>query len=145
MTTTREPKWDELIPLPSIFDPNTRITFLKSLLIETNPNYQHPRQHLNIKAAISMYESGMLNGDNKVFIAGGKVVSKEEALECDLPVWGEVSATLSLNLKRALTVQGGSYHQFQQKAAYPVHPQLSGHAVRSGFSSPYSLFLFFSF
>lgn len=144
MTTTREPKWDELIPLPSIFDPNTRITFLKSLLIEANPNYQHPRQHVNIKAAISMYESGKLNGKNEVLIAGGKVVNNEEALEGGLPVWSEVSATLSLNLKCVLTVQGGSYHQFTQKASYPVDPELGGHTVRSGFSSPYSLFLFFS-
>ena len=92
-----------------------------------------------------MYESGMLNGDSNVLIAGGKVVSHEEALECGLPVWGEVSAMLSLNLNRPLPVQGGSYHQFQQKASYPFSPQLGRHTVRSGFSSPYSLFLFFSF
>lgn len=144
MTTTREPNWDDLIPLPSIFDPNARISFLQSLLIETNPKYQHPRQHENIKAAISMYESGVLNGSNKVFIAGGKIVSKEEALECGLPVWGEVSATLSLNLNRPLPVQGGSFHQFAQKASYPFNPRLGGHTVRSGFSSPYSLSLVFS-
>lgn len=72
-----------------------------------------------------MYESGELNG-NKVLIAYGKVVDKEGALTCGLPVWSEVSATLSLNLKHALTVQGGSYHQFtHQKASYPFHPQLS--------------------
>lgn len=135
MTTTRQPKWDELIPLPSIFDPNVRTVFLKSLLIEGNPNYQNPRQHSNIKAAISMYESGKLNGNNKVLIAGGKVVNNEEALEGGLPVWSEVSTTLSLNLKRVSMVQGGSFHQFTQKASYPVHPQRGGHVVRSKFSS----------
>lgn len=117
MTTTRRPKWDELVLLLSIFDPNTRVTFLKSLFIETNPNYQDPRQHLNIKAAISMYESGKLNGNIKFLIAGWNVVNNEEALEGGLPVWSEVSATLSLNLKRALKVQGGSFHQFTQKAS----------------------------
>lgn len=42
-----------------------------------------------------MYESGMLNGNNKVLIAGGKVVNDEEALYIDggLPLWSEVSAT----------------------------------------------------
>ena len=38
--------------------------------IETNPNYQHPRQHLNIEAAISIYKSGTPNGNNKVLITG---------------------------------------------------------------------------
>lgn len=74
------------------FDPNTRINLLKSLLDETNLNYQHPRQHVNIKAAISMYGSGKLNGSNKIFIAGGKEITKEEALKSGPPIWGEVSA-----------------------------------------------------
>lgn len=75
-----------------------------------------------------MYERDMLNGNNKVLIAGGKVVNIEEALEGGLPVWSKVSATLSLNLKRALTVQGGSFHQFTQKASYPILQQLRRHA-----------------
>lgn len=49
-----------------------------------------------------MYQSGELNG-SKDYIAGGKVVTHEEALKGGLPVWSEVSAMLCLSLKRALT------------------------------------------
>ncbi|MCJ1346614.1 hypothetical protein MMC31_004832, partial [Peltigera leucophlebia] len=111
--TTSAPKWDELVPIPLIFDVKARIEFLKSILIPGNPCSQHPRQHPNIEAAIAMYESGKLDG-SRVLIVGGKVVSSEEALKAGLPVWGE----------------GGSYHQFSsQKASYPYDPQMSGHAL----------------
>lgn len=102
MATKPVPKLDELVPLKSVFDPNARIAILESLLIEGNPRYVHPRQHPNIKAAIAMYQSGELNG-SKNYIAGGKVVTHEEALKGGIPVWIEVSAMLSLSLKRSLT------------------------------------------
>lgn len=40
--------------------PDARIVFLKSLPIPDNPNYQHPLQNPNLKAAIALYESGDL-------------------------------------------------------------------------------------
>lgn len=119
MTITREPKWDELVFLPSIFDPNACITFLQLILIETNCYYQYPCQHKNIKIAIKMYENSMLNSDNKVFIASGNIISHKEVLEYGLPVWGEVSTMLSPNLNCPLLVQDNSYYQFPQKSLYP--------------------------
>lgn len=102
MATKPVPKLDELVPLKSAFGPNARIAILESLLIEGNAHYVHPRQHPNIKAAIAMYQSGELNG-SKVYIAGGKVVTHEDALKGGIPVWIEVSAILSLSLERSLT------------------------------------------
>lgn len=59
--------------------PDARIVFLKSLPIPDNPNYQHPLQNPNLKAAIALYESGDLDGphywwessqqDDEIFIA----------------------------------------------------------------------------
>ena len=100
--TTVEPKWDELVPLPLIFNPKARIILLKSIMIPSNPHYQHPLQHPNIRAAIALYEGGKLDG-SKVLIAGGKMVSNEEALEAGLPVWSDVNAMSSLSLKCVLT------------------------------------------
>ena len=100
--TTVAPKWDELVPLPIIFDPKARITLLQSTLIPGDPHYEHPQQHPNIRAAIALYESGELDG-REVFISGGKVVSKEEAFSSGLPVWSEVSALPPINPKCVLT------------------------------------------
>lgn len=102
MATKPMRKLDELVPLKSGFDPNARIAILESLLIEGNPHYVHLRQLPNIKAATAMYQSGELNG-SKVYIAGGKVVTHEEALKGGIPGWSEGSAMLSFSLKRALT------------------------------------------
>lgn len=120
--TTVEPKWDELVPLPIIFDPEARITLLKSILIPGNPYYQHPSQHPNIRAAIALYESGKLDG-SKVLIAGGKVVSNEEALKAGIPVWSEVSAMPSLSLKCVLTGDlGRLLSSIQAKGYIPLQP-----------------------
>lgn len=43
--TTSAPKWDELVPLPAIFDPNARVEFLKLLLVPGNPHYQSTSQY----------------------------------------------------------------------------------------------------
>lgn len=146
MTTTREPKWDELVPLPSIFDPNARITFLQSLLVETNPYYQPPRQHENIKAAIKMYESGVLNGDTKVLIAGGKIVSQKEALECDLPVWGEVSCHVISKSQSPLTGPGRFLPSVSTTKSIVSFLSATRGAYRKiRISCPHLLSLFFSF
>lgn len=99
--TTFTPKWDELVPLPLIFDFKARIEFLTSLLISSNLYYQHFRQHPKIKGAIALYKSGKLNG-SKVLNVGGKLVSSEEALKAGLSVWSEVSAISSLSLRYVL-------------------------------------------
>ena len=120
--TTVEPKWDDLVPLPIIFDPKARITLLKSILTPGNPHYQQPYQHTNIRAAIALYESGKLDG-SKVLIAGGKVVSNEEALKGGIPVWSEVSAMPSLSLKCVLTGDlGRLLSSVHAKGHIPLQP-----------------------
>lgn len=85
------------------------------MFAKTNFHYQYPCQHKNIKTAIKIFESNIPNGDSKIFISGRKVVNHKEVLECELLVWGKISATSSLNLNHFLQVQGNSYHQFLSK------------------------------
>lgn len=68
--------WDDLVPLPIIFDQITRVAFLKSILLPSNPHYQSPRQHPSVKATIALHESGKIDG-SRVLIMGGKLVSGE--------------------------------------------------------------------
>lgn len=54
----------------------------------------------NIRAAITLYESGKLDR-SKALIVGGEVVSNEEALKAALPVWSKFSAMSSLSAQVA--------------------------------------------
>jgi len=66
------------IPLP--FNVQKRIQELDSYLDPLHPKYL-PEQYTNIKAAIKLYEEGKIDGEEKVFIRDGKIVSKEEAFK----------------------------------------------------------------
>ncbi|KAI9766914.1 MAG: hypothetical protein M1840_006211 [Geoglossum simile] len=64
-------------PIPLVFDVQERIEQLRSYLDPSNPLYQPEPQHINIKAAITLYEDGKLDGLQQVYIMDGKVVSWE--------------------------------------------------------------------
>jgi hypothetical protein len=60
METTIE--FSPAIPSPAPFDIQKRIQELRSYLDPNNPNYQPEQQHINIKAAIKLYEDGKIDG-----------------------------------------------------------------------------------
>jgi hypothetical protein len=73
------------IPLPVPFDVPKRIQTLRGYLDPNNPDYQPEIQHVNIKAAIKLYETGEIDGNQKVYIKDGKIVSREESFKGPSP------------------------------------------------------------
>jgi hypothetical protein len=78
------------IPIPMVFDVKERIIQLRGFLERNNQHYQPEPQHPNIKAAITLYEEGKLDGFKRVMIMGGKIVSEKEAKEAKTWCWTEV-------------------------------------------------------
>jgi hypothetical protein len=67
------------IPIPAApVDIKKRIQELHDYLDPNSPNCQPEQQHINIKAAIKLYEDGKIDGVEQVHITNEKVVSKEE-------------------------------------------------------------------
>jgi len=77
-------------PIPLVFNVQERIEQLRSYLDPNNPLYQPEPQHINIKAAITLYEDGELDGLQRVYITSGKVVTREVANNTMTWVWAEV-------------------------------------------------------
>jgi hypothetical protein len=80
------------IPMPRVFDVQERLRQLRSFLDPNDPWYQPEPQHININAAIKLYEDGKLHGQ-RVYISNGEVVTKEEARSRKTWTWSEVSFT----------------------------------------------------
>ena len=66
-----------------------------------SPHYEPERQHINIKAAISLYKEGKIDGVEQVSIMDGKVVPKEKIFKGPSCSWSE-----------------GGFYQLAQKHAY---------------------------
>src|SRR5437016_5323642 len=90
-----------VVQLPTPFDVQKRIQELRSYLDPKNPSYQPEQQHVNIKAAIKLYEDGKIDGIKQVFIKDGEVVPKKEIFKGPSCSWSE-----------------GRFHQLAQKHAY---------------------------
>jgi hypothetical protein len=103
------------IPLPVPFDVQKRIQELRGYLDPNNPSYQPEQQHINIKAAIKLYENGKIDGMEQVCIMDGKVVSKKDMFRGN-----------------SWSICEGRFHQYVQKQAYG-HGPFSGnfHEVRT--------------
>jgi hypothetical protein len=93
------------IPMPVSFDVEKRIQELRGYLDPSNPQYQPEGQHVNIRAAIKLYEDGKINGVVQVFIMDGKIVTKKEVFGGTSLAWAE-----------------GRFHQLAQKHAYGHGP-----------------------
>ena len=64
--------WLPRNPCPPVpFDAQARIEKLRSYLDPNNPHHERPQQYENIKAAITLYEEGKINGVNLVYIQRG--------------------------------------------------------------------------
>jgi len=61
------------IPWPVPFDVKKRIQELRGYLDPKNPQYERKLQHVNIRAAIQLYEDGEIDGSQE-----GKVVTEQE-------------------------------------------------------------------
>ena len=80
-------KCSPAIPIPLPFDVQKRIQELRSYLDPKDPNYQPEYQHINIRAAIKLYEEGKIDGMEQVFIKDRK----------DCPKRGGIQRTFSIH------------------------------------------------
>jgi hypothetical protein len=78
------------MPLPLVFDVQERIKQLHGYLDPKNPQYEREEQHVNIKAAIKLYEDGKIDGLQHVYIMEGKIVTRQEVFKGTAWAWFEV-------------------------------------------------------
>ena len=107
------------IPWPAPFDVQKRIQELRGYLDPKNPWYEF-EQNVNIKAVIQLYEDGIIDGSEEVFIMQGKIVTEEETLEANTWAWIEVYSFKCLPrtyLTNGPKLQGMGY-EFAEKHAY---------------------------
>lgn len=78
------------IPIPFVFDVQARIKALQGYLDPNNPDYQPERQHVNIRAAIKLYEEGKIDGLQRTTIIDGKIARFEDAFTSKTGSWIEV-------------------------------------------------------
>ena len=112
--------WLPQNPCPPIpFDVQGRITELRTYLDPNSSRYQRPEQHENIKALITLYEEGKINGGDRVYIQKGKIIQREHMLKDPGWTWAE-----------------GTVYQRSNKCAYDHEPfGNNGHAVSNTFFS----------
>jgi hypothetical protein len=135
---------------PVSFDVQKRIQELRGYLDPKNPQYECEQQHVNIRAAIQLYEDGKIDGSEEVFIMGGKVVTEQEMYKGTTWTWVEVHSFKSLSktyLTNGLKLQETCY-EFAEKHAYGHgtfgrrHHEVRNQAV---FSAPHLNFAYFRF
>jgi hypothetical protein len=63
-----------------------------------NPQCEPKEQHVNIKAAIQLYEDGKIDGLESVCIMEGKVVTKEEMFKGTAWAWARFSTSQNARL-----------------------------------------------
>jgi hypothetical protein len=121
------------IPWPAPFDVQKRIQELHGYLDPKNPWYEFEQQHVNIKAVIQLYEDGIIDGSEEVFIMQGKIVTEEETLEANTWAWIEVYSFKCLPrtyLTNGPKLQGMGY-EFAEKHAYGHGAFNTYHEVRN--------------
>ena len=77
------------MPLRPPRDIPKRIEELRGYLDPNNPEYQPEQQHINIKAAIALYESGAIDGIQEVYIMDGKIVPQWRIFQGPGCSWNE--------------------------------------------------------
>jgi hypothetical protein len=121
------------IPWPAPFDVQKRIQELRGYLDPKNPWYEFEQQHVNIKAVIQLYEDGIIDGSEEVFIMQGKIVTEEETLEANTWAWIEVYSFKCVPrtyLTNGPKLQGMGY-EFAEKHAYGHGAFDNYHEVRN--------------
>jgi len=138
------------IAVPVPFDVKKRIQELRDCLDPKHAHYECEQQHVNIRAAIQLYEDGKIDGSKPVFIMEGKVVTEQEIYKGPAWTWVEVHSFKSLprtHLTNGFKLQETCY-EFAEKHAYghgtfnyPFH-EVRNQAV---FSAPHLNFAFLRF
>lgn len=77
-------------PIPLVIDTKARIKELQSYLDPNNPEYKPERQHVNIRAAINLYEEGNIDGIQRTTIIDGKIAAFEDVVKSKAAFWIEV-------------------------------------------------------
>ncbi|OBT68745.1 hypothetical protein VE03_02222 [Pseudogymnoascus sp. 23342-1-I1] len=76
-------------PIRRVFDVQARIKTLQGYLDPANPDYEPERQHVNIGAAIKLYEEGEIDGIQRITIIDGKIAPFEDAFTSKTGSWIE--------------------------------------------------------
>jgi hypothetical protein len=71
-TMSKTIQFSPAIPWPVPFDIQKRIEELRGYLDPKNPQYERGQQHVNIRAAIQLYEDGKSDGSQEVYIHSGR-------------------------------------------------------------------------
>jgi len=116
-------KFSPVCPMPAPFDVQKRLQELRSFLDPSSTNYQPEMHHINIKAAIKLYEEGKIDGMQQVYIKDGKLVPREEIFKGPSPSMCE-----------------GRFYQLVGKHAYG-HGPFGGNSHEV--SIVFSLYIFF--
>ncbi|OBT82249.1 hypothetical protein VE02_09206 [Pseudogymnoascus sp. 03VT05] len=74
-------------PIPLVIDTKARIKELQCYLDPNNPEYEPERQHVNIRAAIKLYEEGKIDGIQRTTIIDGKIVPFEDVVKSKAAFW----------------------------------------------------------
>jgi len=91
--------------LPPPIDVKKRLEQLRGYLDPNDPWYQPEYQHINIRVIIKLYEEGLIDGSQYVYVQDGKLVSREQSLKGPSPGLTE-----------------GVFHQYSQKTSYGHGP-----------------------
>ena len=84
-------------PFPLVVDVQARIKELQGYLDPNNPEYEPERQHVNIRAAIKLYEEGKIDGIQRTTIIDGKIAPFEDVVKSKTGFWIEVLYSLQVN------------------------------------------------
>ncbi|OBT40247.1 hypothetical protein VE00_09727 [Pseudogymnoascus sp. WSF 3629] len=76
-------------PIPLVIDTKARIKELQGYLDPNNPKYEPERQHVNIRAAIKLYEEGKIDGIQRITIIDGKITPFEDVVKSKAAFWIE--------------------------------------------------------
>ncbi|KAH8593170.1 hypothetical protein B0O99DRAFT_628286, partial [Bisporella sp. PMI_857] len=87
--------------IPPPLDIKKRLEQLRGYLDPNDPWYQPEYQHTNIRAIIKLYEEGLIDGSQHVYVQDGKLVSREQSFKGPAPAITE-----------------GVFHQYAQKTCY---------------------------
>jgi hypothetical protein len=71
--------------IPPPVDVKKRLEQLRSELDPNHPWYQPEYQHINIRTIIRLYKEGKIDGQQRVYVQDGKIVSREQAFKGPTP------------------------------------------------------------
>jgi hypothetical protein len=71
--------------IPPPLDVKKHLELLRSELDPNHPWYAPEYQHTNLRAIIRLYEEGKIDGQKRIYVQDGKIVSREQAFKGPAP------------------------------------------------------------